>query len=125
MISSTYGSWTDLRPIPSGVDPMYMEIHICPSCGYTGYDGAFKQKHLDKALKERMHQQITPLIKDFILTPKKNLLHEFPAPERQYRIRCVDRSVGGVLYSLSVSVTYAQRGAVRTLKILERNVSTG
>ncbi|MGP8133007.1 MAG: DUF2225 domain-containing protein [Halobacteriota archaeon] len=95
MISSTYGSWTDLRPIPSGVDPMYMEIHICPSCGYTGYDGAFKQKHLDKALKERMHQQITPLIKDFILTPKKNLLHEFPAPERQYEFAAWIAQWGG------------------------------
>ena len=84
MISSTYGSWTDLRPIPSGADPMYMVIHTCPSCGYTGYDGAFKRKHLDAALKARIKEQITPLMKEFILTPKQQLLYEFPAPERQY-----------------------------------------
>lgn len=84
MISSTYGSLTDLRPIPSGADPMYMVIHTCPSCGYTGYDGAFKRKHLETALKERIHEQITPLMKNFSLTPKQKLLHEFPAPERQY-----------------------------------------
>jgi len=84
MISSTYGSWTDLRPIPSGADPMYMVIHTCQSCGYTGYDDAFKRKRLDKALKEHVREQITPLIKDFSLTLKQKLLYEFPAPERQY-----------------------------------------
>ena len=84
MISSTYGSWTDLRPIPSGADPMYMVIHTCPSCGYTGYDGAFKRKPLNTALKARIKEQITPLVKEFILTPKQQLLYEFPAPERQY-----------------------------------------
>ncbi len=84
MISSTYGSWTDLRPIPSGADPMYMVIHTCPSCGYTGYDGAFKRKRLGTALKERIREQITPLLKDFSLTLRQKLLYEFPAPERQY-----------------------------------------
>jgi len=84
MISSTYGSSTDLHPIPGGADPLYMVIHTCLSCGYTGYDGAFKRKPLNTALKARIKEQITPLMKEFILTPKQQLLYEFPAPERQY-----------------------------------------
>ena len=80
MISSTYGSWTDLRPIPSGADPMYMVIHTYSSCRYTGYDGAFELKRLDTALKERIHEQITPLMKESVLTPKQQLLYEFPTP---------------------------------------------
>ncbi|MGB9371836.1 MAG: DUF2225 domain-containing protein [Halobacteriota archaeon] len=87
MISSTCGSSTDLRPIAGGSDPTYMIIHTCPSCGYTGYHytgyhDAFKRKRLDPALREHIREQITPLIKDFSVTPK--LPYEFVAPERQY-----------------------------------------
>ncbi len=64
MISSMYGSWTDFRQIPSGADPMYMVIHTCPSCGHTGYDGAFRRTLLETAQKERIREQITPLMKD-------------------------------------------------------------
>jgi len=86
-ISSTCGSSTDLRPIAGGSDPLYMIIHTCPSCGYTGYHytgyhDAFKRKRLDPALREHIREQITPLIKHFSVTPK--LPYEFVAPERQY-----------------------------------------
>jgi uncharacterized protein len=82
IISSTYGSSTDLRAIAGGSDPMYMIIHTCPSCGYTGYHDAFKRKRLDPALKEHIRERITPLIKDFSVTPE--LPYEFAAPERHY-----------------------------------------
>ena len=65
MISSTFGSSTDLRQISGGSDPMYMSVHTCPSCGYTGYDDAFKRKRIDPTLKERISKEITPLMKDF------------------------------------------------------------
>ncbi len=81
MISSTYGSTTDLRQIAGGSDPMYMIIHTCPSC-YTGYDDAFKRKRIDPALKERIREEIMPLLKDFNVRPEWP--YEFAAPERQY-----------------------------------------
>ncbi len=83
MISSTYGSSTDLRPIAGGSDPMYMIIHTCPSCGYTGYHDAFKLKRLDPTLKEHIREQITPLLKDLRELPEPPQ-YVFAAPERQY-----------------------------------------
>jgi uncharacterized protein (DUF2225 family) len=60
-----------------------MVIHTCPSCGYTGYDDAFKRKRLDPALKQHILEQITPLIKD-LSEPPEPRQYEFGAPERQY-----------------------------------------
>jgi len=82
MISSTHGSSTDFHQIPGGADPLHMVMHTCPTCGYTGYHDAFKRAHLNPALKERIREQITPLLKDFSETSER--LYEFAAPERQY-----------------------------------------
>jgi hypothetical protein len=59
-----------------------MIIHTCPSCGYTGYNDAFKRKRIDPTLKERISKEITPLMKDFNVRPEWP--YEYAAPERQY-----------------------------------------
>jgi uncharacterized protein len=62
MTTNTFGGQdTDFRTHAAGYDPLHIAISICPTCGFSGFELAFKQPpSLDPSQKSRIRDTLKP-----------------------------------------------------------------